>query len=212
MLDPRKRTIVRASECGIGAEERGRIAEIAANRIDGKAGIVMQKRLPAGVEDAGVDVDRKEIERRLSGENGLDQMPRLPRAAAPQLDQAYALSERRGDLHPSRPKDLILGTGNVVLRQLADGREERRAERVVEVMREQKLRHRRETAANIIRKAVRRRRGGTMEDEALAPQSRRRDSEGLFHLSADHSSWRTVYPAARNAAVACSSAASRTRT
>ena len=112
-------------------------------------------------------------------EDRVDQMPRLPRAAAAQLGDADVRSERGRDLRRLRPQNLILGARDVVLRQLADGREERRAERVIKVVREEKLRRGGESAADILGEAAgraRRRRGGARIARASYSARRRRAS------------------------------------
>ena len=59
------------------------------------------------------------------------QAPRLGKT----IDELLAASHRRRDLRPMRRKDGALGASRVILRQFADGREQRTAQRVVEILR-----------------------------------------------------------------------------
>src|SRR5436305_9412707 len=116
-------------------------------------------------------------------EDGIDDMPRLARAAAAKLGDAYVRSERGRYLLPLRPQNLVLGTRNVVLRQLADRRKQRRAERVIKVMREEELWRRGQPSAHILGEAAGGKREGAMQDETLARRTRRVDGERGFHGS-----------------------------
>ena len=178
MLEPRKRTIVRASDGGrygrssaAGSRKSPQIAVMERLRIG------IQQLAAAGGEDAGIDVDRKKVERRLAIEDGVDEMPRLARAAAAQLGEADVRSERGRNLRRLRPQNLVLGARDVVLRQLADRRKERRAERVIEVMREQELRTGREPSADILGEGAGGKGERAMQYETLARRTRRVDGE-----------------------------------
>src|SRR6478736_5761798 len=81
----------------------------------------------------------------------VEQVTGLGRRAGAQLDKRAWRASCGDDLAGSLGEDLALGAGRVVLLKLGDLLEELRAALVVEVLRRQLLRLRRETVADVAR-------------------------------------------------------------
>src|SRR5690606_32130269 len=98
---------------GNEALERGLV--LGREAVDPQRGVVGQQRARAVLEDAARDVDRDVSELALPREQRLDDVPRLRRAAAAELDELDARGQRRDDLRRAIPQDLVLGARRIVL-------------------------------------------------------------------------------------------------
>ena len=123
--------------------------EVADQPVDAQPRILAGQLCRALAHDALGHVDRHVALERAGGGHRVEQQARLRRAPGTQLDElarAGVGDQLRGDAFEDRP----LGARRVVLRQLADLIEQRRAARVVEMLRWQLPVRPRQAVANVL--------------------------------------------------------------